>query len=178
MIEHRAAAPVDLPLGRAPELAALDDLLDRVENAHSVATVLAGEAGAGKSALVEWAHLAGREGREGDVEAGRVAVAEARRRGFLVLRATGVEFERDLPYSGLSGCCGASTGCGSREADGAVDLAAARTLFDRLGARAWSTRGSSARGEATSAGRSLQSRLTEAELRVALAAIVLASAGG
>jgi DNA-binding CsgD family transcriptional regulator len=55
------------------------------------------------------------------------------------------------------------------EADGAVDLAAARTVFDRLGARAWSTRASSARGEVTGAGRSLQSRLTEAELRVALA---------
>ncbi|HET6950369.1 MAG TPA: LuxR family transcriptional regulator [Acidimicrobiales bacterium] len=54
-------------------------------------------------------------------------------------------------------------------ADGARDLATARTMFDRLGARSWSQRASAARGEATSTTRSLASRLTEAELRVALA---------
>jgi DNA-binding CsgD family transcriptional regulator len=53
--------------------------------------------------------------------------------------------------------------------DGARDAAAARTIFDRLGARAWSERASQARGEAGGADDSLASRLTPAELRVALA---------
>jgi len=56
-----------------------------------------------------------------------------------------------------------------QEVAGARDLATARSLFDRLGARSWSERASSARGEASSRTRSLASRLTEAELRVALA---------
>lgn len=56
-----------------------------------------------------------------------------------------------------------------RPREGARDLAAARTVFDRLGARVWSDRASAARGEAASAGVSLASRLSQAELRVALA---------
>jgi DNA-binding CsgD family transcriptional regulator len=56
-----------------------------------------------------------------------------------------------------------------QEAAGARDLATARSHFDRLGARSWSERASTARGEAGSRTRSLASRLTEAELRVALA---------
>jgi DNA-binding CsgD family transcriptional regulator len=51
---------------------------------------------------------------------------------------------------------------------GARDVAAARTVFDRLGARAWSERASAIRGEASGADTSLTSRLTAAELRVAM----------
>ena len=56
-----------------------------------------------------------------------------------------------------------------RGREGAGDAATARTIFDRLGARAWSDRASAVRGEAGSAGTSLASRLSPAELRVALA---------
>jgi DNA-binding CsgD family transcriptional regulator len=52
--------------------------------------------------------------------------------------------------------------------DGGRDVAAARTIFDRLGARAWSEQASAIRGEVTGVGRSLTSQLTPAELRVAL----------
>jgi DNA-binding CsgD family transcriptional regulator len=54
------------------------------------------------------------------------------------------------------------------DAEGAKDLATARSMFDRMGARPWSDRASAARGEVAGAERSLASRLTEAELRVAL----------
>ena len=53
--------------------------------------------------------------------------------------------------------------------EGARDLAAARTIFDHLGARPWSALVSAARGEAEGASPSLASRLTPAELRVAMA---------
>ncbi|HEX6418922.1 MAG TPA: LuxR family transcriptional regulator [Acidimicrobiales bacterium] len=56
-----------------------------------------------------------------------------------------------------------------RPREGGRDLAEARTLFDRLGARAWSDRASAGRGEAGSAAASLASQLSQAELRVALA---------
>jgi DNA-binding CsgD family transcriptional regulator len=52
--------------------------------------------------------------------------------------------------------------------DGAVDLATARTIFDRLGARAWSEQASVLRGEISADSPSLASKLTPAELRVAL----------
>jgi DNA-binding CsgD family transcriptional regulator len=52
---------------------------------------------------------------------------------------------------------------------GARDVAAARTVFDRLGARAWSGRASAMRGEGSRADTSLTARLTPAELRVAVA---------
>jgi DNA-binding CsgD family transcriptional regulator len=51
---------------------------------------------------------------------------------------------------------------------GATDVARARTIFDRLGARAWSERASHLRGEANRRWASLDSRLTPAELRVAM----------
>jgi DNA-binding CsgD family transcriptional regulator len=56
-----------------------------------------------------------------------------------------------------------------RTSEGARDLAAARTIFDRIGARPWSDRASIARGEAQGGLPSLASRLTAAELRVAMA---------
>jgi DNA-binding CsgD family transcriptional regulator len=57
---------------------------------------------------------------------------------------------------------------GQRET-GARDIASSRTLFDRLGARGWSEQASALRGEASGDDDSLTSRLTPAELRVALA---------
>jgi DNA-binding CsgD family transcriptional regulator len=57
---------------------------------------------------------------------------------------------------------------GSRR-DGALDVAAARTIFDRLGARAWSEQASALRGEIAADSPSLASQLTPAELRVAMA---------
>jgi DNA-binding CsgD family transcriptional regulator len=56
---------------------------------------------------------------------------------------------------------------GERRA-GATDIARARTIFDRIGARAWSERASRLRGEASRAWASLDSRLSPAELRVAM----------
>jgi DNA-binding CsgD family transcriptional regulator len=57
---------------------------------------------------------------------------------------------------------------GSRR-HGALDVAEARTIFDRLGARAWSEQASALRGEITADSPSLASQLTPAELRVAMA---------
>jgi DNA-binding NarL/FixJ family response regulator len=53
--------------------------------------------------------------------------------------------------------------------NGSLDVVAARTIFDRLGARDWSAQASALRGEASPESRSLASLLTPAELRVALA---------
>jgi DNA-binding CsgD family transcriptional regulator len=51
---------------------------------------------------------------------------------------------------------------------GARDLAEARTIFDRLGARPWSDRASAGRSERASPPQALADRLTDAELRVAV----------
>ncbi len=84
MIDQGKGTSVELPLGRDAELAALAGLLDAVAAATSRVMVLGGEAGLGKSALLDW------------------TIREARDRGFTVLRATGVEFEQGLAFSGLS----------------------------------------------------------------------------
>ncbi|MFB9196884.1 AAA family ATPase [Actinomadura verrucosospora] len=67
--------------GRDRELAAIDGLLDRARAGRSGALVLRGEAGIGKSALLD--HAAG--------------AAD----GMRVLRGTGVETESTMPYAGL-----------------------------------------------------------------------------
>jgi DNA-binding CsgD family transcriptional regulator len=72
------------PLGREAELRALRRLLDDATAGHASVVVLGGEAGQGKTALVEW------------------ATASATERGFTVLGATGVEFESELAFSGLT----------------------------------------------------------------------------
>ena len=77
-------APPPAPVGRDDELLSLGHLLDRVAAASSTVRILTGDAGVGKSALVDW------------------TVAEARSRGFTVLRATGIEFEQVLSFSGLT----------------------------------------------------------------------------
>jgi DNA-binding CsgD family transcriptional regulator len=55
-----------------------------------------------------------------------------------------------------------------RGREAALDAAEARTIFDRLGARDWSERATTLRGEPAGAATSLATRLTPAELRVAL----------
>jgi DNA-binding CsgD family transcriptional regulator len=83
MREHMGAVS-DHPVGRDDELASLGEMLDQVAAATSTVRVVTGDAGMGKSALLDW------------------TVAEARRRGFTVLRATGIEFEQVLAFSGLT----------------------------------------------------------------------------
>jgi hypothetical protein len=67
--------------GRAGELAAIDRLLDRALEGYSGAVVVRGEAGIGKSALLEY--------------------AAARASGFTVLRAAGVESEAEFAFATL-----------------------------------------------------------------------------
>ncbi|EOD69821.1 AAA family ATPase, partial [Amycolatopsis vancoresmycina] len=72
-------------LGRGEELAALDGVLAAARAGHSRVLVLRGEAGIGKTALLE--HLAGRAD------------------GCRIARTAGVEAERELPYAGLQQLC-------------------------------------------------------------------------
>ena len=67
--------------GRRAECDALDRLLADARRSRSGALVLRGEAGVGKSALLD--HAAGRAG------------------GMAVLRAAGVESEAELPFAAL-----------------------------------------------------------------------------
>ncbi|GAT69475.1 AAA family ATPase [Planomonospora sp. ID91781] len=69
--------------GRASEQAAIEKLLEAARAGHSGGLVLRGEAGIGKSALLDWAaeHCAGL--------------------GVRILRATGIETEADLAFAGL-----------------------------------------------------------------------------
>ncbi|MCC9312404.1 AAA family ATPase [Kitasatospora sp. RB6PN24] len=67
--------------GRAGEQASVDALLVAARQGRSGVLVLRGEPGIGKSALLEY--------------------AAERAEGFRVIRATGVEYEADLPFAGL-----------------------------------------------------------------------------
>jgi DNA-binding CsgD family transcriptional regulator len=69
-------------LGRGPECARLDALLTQVRAGTSAALVVTGEPGVGKTRLLEY--------------------AADRAEGLLVLRAIGLESERNLPFAGLS----------------------------------------------------------------------------
>ncbi|GAA2138111.1 LuxR family transcriptional regulator [Kitasatospora kazusensis] len=69
--------------GRGREQAVIDGLLHGARDGRSAVLVLRGEPGIGKSALLEYA--AGRAGES-----------------FGVIRATGVEYEAELPFAGLS----------------------------------------------------------------------------
>jgi DNA-binding CsgD family transcriptional regulator len=69
-------------VGREAETAAIDRLLDAARAGRSGALLVRGEAGIGKTALLEHAAT-----RSGD--------------GFRVLRATGIESEAELPYATL-----------------------------------------------------------------------------
>jgi DNA-binding CsgD family transcriptional regulator len=78
--------------------------------------------------------------------------------------AIGVPFEqaRTLLLRGVHRLATGAAPAGYR------DLAEARSIFDRLGARDWAARASSARDEQHAAGVSLAARLTKKELPVAL----------
>src|SRR3954453_2141468 len=76
--------PVGL-LGRSSECALLDDLLSSVRQGESRSLVLRGEAGIGKTALLE--HL-------------RESASD-----LTVVRAVGVESEMELAYAGLHQLC-------------------------------------------------------------------------
>src|SRR5262249_58993894 len=68
-------------VGRAEESGRLEALLDSAQQGQSGALVIRGEAGIGKTALLDF--------------------AESRAEGFRVLRATGIEAESSLAFSGL-----------------------------------------------------------------------------
>ena len=72
--------------GRRGERAALDRVLDTARAGSSAVLVLCGEAGVGKTALLDY--------------------AASRASGFRVLRASGVESEMELPFAGLHQLCG------------------------------------------------------------------------
>src|SRR6202000_3287633 len=72
-------------LGRRSESEALEELLDAVRGGGSRALVLCGEAGVGKTALLDHA-----------IE---------RATGFRVARAAGVQSEMELPFAGLHQLC-------------------------------------------------------------------------
>jgi hypothetical protein len=71
--------------GREREGAVLNDLLDRVRGGHSAAVVVHGEAGVGKTALLNEAF--------------------APAPGLRVVRAAGIESEMELPFAGLQQLC-------------------------------------------------------------------------
>src|SRR4029077_9256629 len=68
-------------VGRADECTQIDELLDSIRNGSSGALVVRGEAGVGKTALLDY--------------------AVSRADGFGIVRLTGVEPERDLGFAGL-----------------------------------------------------------------------------
>src|SRR3954452_20545454 len=80
-----ARLPSSEPLGRRNECEILDRLVDGVRAGQSRVLVLRGEAGVGKTALLD--HLA--------ATAARCRIA----------RAAGVESEMELPFAGLHGLC-------------------------------------------------------------------------
>ena len=82
-------SPVGL-IGRTKECRALDELLDVVRGGQSRVLVVQGDAGIGKSALLQ--HL---------VDAAS---------GFRVIHATGVESEMELPFAALHQLCGSMLG--------------------------------------------------------------------
>src|SRR5215475_7448612 len=67
--------------GRSQQLAAIDQLLEGMRSGRAGALVLCGEAGIGKTALLD--------------------AAEQKAAGARVLRVTGVEPEADLPFAAL-----------------------------------------------------------------------------
>ncbi|WP_198679434.1 helix-turn-helix transcriptional regulator [Thermomonospora amylolytica] len=93
--------------GRAGELAAVDRLLDGARHGRSGALVVRGEAGIGKSAILDHAAAA---------------------RDMTVLRGTGIESESELPYAGLHLLLGKAV-----DRIGALPAPQARALRGALG---------------------------------------------
>src|SRR4051812_22475893 len=77
-------------LDRGEERQALDELLKAVRGGESAVLVIRGEAGVGKTALLE------------------SCVAQAS--GFQVARVAGVQSEMELPFAGLHQLCGPALG--------------------------------------------------------------------
>src|SRR3954466_11709200 len=84
--EGRLRAPGGRLRGRASECAVLDDLLSAIRRGESRSLVVRGEAGIGKTALLD--HM--------------IAAAS----DLTVIRAAGVESDMELPYAGLHQLCG------------------------------------------------------------------------
>jgi DNA-binding CsgD family transcriptional regulator len=78
----RAAYICRMLLGRERECARLDALISRVRGGSSAVLVIEGEAGIGKTSLLEY--------------------AAAKARGLRILRARGTEPDQDLPFAGLA----------------------------------------------------------------------------
>src|ERR1700693_5534127 len=72
-------------LGREREREVLDRLLDGVRGGHGGVLVMRGDAGVGKTALLEYT-----------VEAGR---------GFRIARTSGIEAEMELPFAAVQQLC-------------------------------------------------------------------------
>ena len=87
MIDGRPAAA--RMIGRSAECRVLDDLVARVQRGHGQALVLSGDAGIGKTALLD--HAARRAGS-----------------GMRVLRVTGIQTEMELAFAGLHQLLGAA----------------------------------------------------------------------
>jgi DNA-binding CsgD family transcriptional regulator len=85
VVTHSEARDGPALLGRRAECATLDGVLERVRQGRSGVLVLRGEAGVGKSALVEYA--------------ARAAT------GLRVALAAGVDSEMELPFAGLHQLC-------------------------------------------------------------------------
>ncbi|MGO9157936.1 AAA family ATPase, partial [Mycobacterium sp.] len=81
---HSDADPLTSLYGRRAECAALDGLLARVRGGRSAVLVLRGEAGIGKTALLDYL---------------------TEREGFSVARCMGVESEMELAFTGLHDLC-------------------------------------------------------------------------
>jgi DNA-binding CsgD family transcriptional regulator/tetratricopeptide (TPR) repeat protein len=85
MVLSATPPPRGVIVDRDAECAQLDGLLDHVRDGASAAIVVRGEAGVGKTALVEYARRSAS--------------------GFRVVRAAGVESEMELPFAALHQLC-------------------------------------------------------------------------
>src|SRR5690242_20683620 len=85
MVVDVSVAPPEL-LGRRGECEALDALLVDAHAGRSRVAVLRGDAGAGKTALLQY--------------------ASGKAEGWQIVTAAGVESEMELPYSALHQLCG------------------------------------------------------------------------
>ena len=86
-MDHRAAARRPALLGRADECALLDTLVDAIRRGEGPSLVVRGEAGIGKTALLEYLVRSASD--------------------LTVLRVVGVESDMELAYAGLHQLCAA-----------------------------------------------------------------------
>ena len=87
-------------VGRHAECARLDGLLAAMRGGRSAALVVLGEAGVGKTALLDYAVRSGTDAVRSGTDAAGSGTDSVR-----VLRATGVESEMELPYAALHQLC-------------------------------------------------------------------------